>query len=198
MQINGFSAGVEPGGLYESSDIRLLLCYVLYHVGEPMPRDMLMDTLVGNGMSNFFETTEALEALLDAKSISQSEDPEKLLTIMPDRREAVETLCDHLPRTLRERSVAYAEKAMARRRTERESDIRITDLPHGCEISCTVRDAEAPLFSFSLKVADRTQAKLVKEQFLDNPDLVYRSLFAVLTGQADIREENGKPVIRLP
>ncbi len=198
MPMNGFSAGVEPGGLYQMADIQLLLCYVLCKIKEPMPRAILMDVVVGNGMANFFETTEALEALLTVGSVTQGEDTEQLLTLSEIGRSAVEMLHGSLPRTLRERSVEIAARAMTRRRNERDSEITVTDLPHGCNITFTIRDVDAPLMSLTLKVADRAQADLLREHFLDSSDLLYRSVISLLTGRADTSEEDGQTVIRLP
>lgn len=196
MQTNGFSAGVEPGGLYRKEDIQLLLCYVLSSVDEPMPRTTLMDIVVGNGMANFFETTEALEGLLNVGSVTQDTDDE-LLVIAETGRVAVETLRDRLPRTLRERSVKLAVQAIARRRSERESDVTVTDLPHGCSISCAIRDVDAPLMALSLKVADHAQADWIRDRFLDDPGLLYRSVLSILTGRAEVRQEDGKTVIHV-
>lgn len=195
MQQQGFSAGVEPGGLYRKADIQLLLCYVLGSINEPMPRSILMDIVVGNGMANFFETTEALESLLTAGSVTQDE--AELLTIGENGRVALQTLRDRLPLTLRERSVKLAIQAMARRRKEEETDVTVTDLPHGCSITCAITDADAPLMALSLKVADRMQAEFIRERFLDESGLLYRSVLSILTGRAEVREEDGKTVIHV-
>lgn len=195
MQANGFSAGVEPGGLYRTEDIQLLLCYVLGSVREPMPRAMLMDVVVGNGMANFFETTEALESLLTAGSVTGDE--EERLTVSETGRVAMETLRERLPRTLRERSVKAAIQSLARRRNEQETEISVVDHAHGCSITCTIPDADAPLLSLSLKVADHAQADWVRDRFLDDPDLLYRSILSILTGRAEVREEDGRTVIHV-
>lgn len=195
MPMQGFSAGVEPGGLYRMADIQLLLCYMLNSVKEPLPRATAMDIVAGGGMANFFETTEALEGLLTAGSVTQSEDAEQLLTLEENGRIAVETLHNRLPLTLRERSAKAAIQAMARRRNERETDVTVTDLEHGCTVTCAVRDGEAPLLSLSLKVGDHQQADYIREHFLDDPGLLYRSILSILTGRATVREEDGRTVI---
>lgn len=197
MPMQGFSAGVEPGGLYRMADIQLLICYMLGSVGEPLPRTTVMDIVAGGGMANFFETTEALEGLLTAGSVTQSEDAEQLLTLEENGRIAVETLRSRLPLTLRERSAKAAIQALARRHNERDSDVSITDLTHGCTVTCAIRDEEAPLLSLSLKVGDHQQAEYIREHFLDDSGLLYRSILSILTGRAEIREENGRTVIHV-
>ena len=197
MAMQGFSAGVEPGGLYRMADIQLLLCYMLNSVDEALPRDTVMDSVAGGGMANFFATTEALEGLLTAGSVTQSEDDERLLTLEENGRVAVQTLHDRLPRTLRERSAKAALQALARRRNERECDVTVTDHTHGCTVTCAIRDGEAPLISLSLKVGDHRQADYIREHFLDDSGLLYRSVLSILTGRAELREEDGRTVIHV-
>ena len=197
MQMNGFSAGVEPGGLYRMADIQLLICYILASVPDPLPRSMLMDVVVGNGMANFFETTEALENLLTVGSVSQDDSEDQRLTVSDNGKAAVNTLYDRLPLTLRERSVKSALQALARRRNEQETDVTVTPLTHGCSVSCSIKDGEAPLMSLQLKVADEQQADMIRNRFLDDPGILYRSIIAILTGRYFVREVDGKPVIQV-
>lgn len=195
MHFGGFSEGVIPGGLYRKEDIQLLLCYILCTVNEPFPRATLVDVVVGNGLANYFETIEAIEGLLTVGTFKQDES--ELLTITDTGREATKTLSSRLPLTLRERSIKAAVQALARRRSERETDITVTDHPHGCTITCAIRDAEAPLMSLSLKVGDHKQADMIRERFLDNPSLLYRSILSILTGRAETNEEDGQTVINV-
>lgn len=195
MQMDGFSAGVAPGGLYRREDIQLLLCYVLCTAEEPFPRDILMDIVVGNGMANFFETTEALEGLLTIGSVTQ--DDEEQLTITAEGRSAAETLHRRLPLTLRERSAALAIQALARRRHERETTVEVTDLPHGCAVTCTIPDGDAPLLTLSLKVGDRTQAAWIRDHFVEDPSLLYRSILSILTGRAEVSAQDGETTIHV-
>ena len=38
MAGNAFTAGVKPGGLTTSTEIRILLCYLIQHAGTPLSR----------------------------------------------------------------------------------------------------------------------------------------------------------------
>ena len=49
---DAFMAGVEPGGLTNVQEIRILLCYMLHSVGAPIPRDALTDIITAGGMAN--------------------------------------------------------------------------------------------------------------------------------------------------
>ena len=70
---DAFSAGVEPGGLYTSQEIKILICYMLLGVGEPMERQMVTELIAGNGMANFFETAAAVDELARQGHLTEKE-----------------------------------------------------------------------------------------------------------------------------
>ena len=51
--------------------------------------------------------------------------------------------------------------------------------------------------TLQLKVADEEQAEMIRNRFLDDPGLLYRSIIALLTGRYFVREVDGKPVIQV-
>lgn len=176
---DAFGAGVEPGGLHSSREIKLLIGYMLAMVNEPMSRASILTVLCGNGMANFFDTCAAIESLLELHNLQ--EDEEKRLTVTPVGRHVVATLQDSLPYTLRERSVAAAKKLLSRLLNERENHVTIVNDDHGCTVTCTVGNTETPLLSLTLLVGDEEQAERIRERFLNDPLSVYRDVIDTLT-----------------
>ncbi len=174
-----FDAGVEPGGLRSNREIKLLLCYLLSCVPEPMSRESIFTVLCGNGMANFFDVSAAIDNLLTLHNLQ--EDDDKRLTVTEVGRSVAATIQDMLPLTLRERSVASAQKILKRQHNEQENHVTITDEEHGCTVTCTVGNTETPLLSLSLLVGDETQARQIRERFLNDPLSVYKSVIDTLT-----------------
>lgn len=79
-----------------------------------------------------------------------------------------------IPYTLRERSVKAALQLLTRIRREQENTVELEKLDHGYRVTCTIQDSASPLMSVSLRVADDMQAGLIRENFLDDPTLLYR------------------------
>ncbi len=179
---DAFSAGVEPGGLYSSQEIKILICYMLAGAGEPMPREAVLEILSGGGMANFFEAGAALEELMRLGHLNEADG---LLTLTEDGRQAAGTLSGMIPYTLRERSVRAALHLLTRRRREKENRVTVAKGERGRTVTCSIGDGEEPLMSISLQVADELQARHVREQFLEDPTLIYRALVALLAGDAD-------------
>ena len=191
---DAFSAGVEPGGLYTSQEIKILICYMLLGVGEPMERQMVTELIAGNGMANFFETAAAVDELARQGHLTEEEGR---ISLTETGRQVGDTLAGMIPYTLRERSVKAALQLLTRIRREQENTVELEKLDHGYRVTCTIQDSASPLMSVSLRVADDMQAGLIRENFLDAPTLLYRSLLAILTGDAGMRRADTEIAIRL-
>jgi hypothetical protein len=191
---DAFSAGVEPGGLYTSQEIKILICYMLLGVGEPMERQMVTELIAGNGMANFFETAAAVDELARQGHLTEEEGR---ISLTETGRQVGDTLAGMIPYTLRERSVKAALQLLTRIRREQENTVELEKLDHGYRVTCTIQDSASPLMSVSLRVADDMQAGLIRENFLDDPTLLYRSLLAILTGDAGMRRADTEIAIRL-
>ena len=189
-----FFAGVEPGGLYTSQEIKILICYMLLGVGEPMERQMVTELIAGNGMANFFETAAAVDELARQGHLTEEEGR---ISLTETGRQVGDTLAGMIPYTLRERSVKAALQLLTRIRREQENTVELEKLDHGYRVTCTIQDSASPLMSVSLRVADDMQAGLIRENFLDDPTLLYRSLLAILTGDAGMRRADTEIAIRL-
>lgn len=192
---DAFSAGVEPGGLYSSQEIKILICYMLDGAGEPLARQAVLDILTAGGMANYFEAGAAMDELIRMGQLEESADGCLAPTDMG--RQTASTLSGRIPFTLRERSLKAAMQLLTRIRRERENRVTVEPADHGRMVTCTIEDADTPLLSVSLRVADDMQADLVKEHFLDDPTLVYQSLIALLTGDASWKRLDTQIVIDL-
>ena len=193
---DAFTAGVEPGGLTNVQEIRILLCYMLHTVGAPIPRDALTDIITAGGMANYFDTEEAIEDLIRLQHLVQTED--RLVATTVTGNQIGSSLGMRIPYTLRERSVKAALQLLKRRAVEQDNKVDICKLEDGgYTVTCSVMDGERTLLSVTLHVSDVWQAEQIKEQFLTDPALLYRSNLAVLTGDAGMRRAGTELVIRL-
>lgn len=192
---DAFTAGVEPGGLTSTQEIRILLCYMLDTVGQAMNREEVTDILISGGMANYFDVEDAIEELLRLQHLVEAD--RKIATTVTGAQIG-QSLSVRIPYTLRQRSVAAALKLLKRREVERDNKVDIRQLEEGgYAVTCTVQDRGHALLSVTLRVADRMQAEQIKEQFLSDPALLFRSNLAVLTGDAGMRRAGTELVVKL-
>ena len=189
----GFSDGVRPGGLYDSREIKVLICYMLSGVPEPLSRDTVIEILTEGEMANLFEISAAIDDLTARGNLAETDGG--LLTLTESGRTSAEQLYDLIPYTLRDRSQKAAMKLLARARNERDADVVITPLDVGYSVKCSIDKTDVPMMSFTLRVTDETIAKAVRERFLDDPTAFYRALIALSTG--DFSDDDGKLVVEM-
>lgn len=186
MQNDAFTAGVEPGGLQSKDEIRILLCYLLTSVGVPLHKEAILQSVQANGLANYFEVTDALEALCENGNLTRGKDGAYCAT--EQAREIARQLDTALPYSVREKAVGAAIALLAQARRERENTVELKKEPHGYRVVCHVAGAgeHEDLMTLSLRVADRRQAKRVREVFQAAPDRVYQMMLALLTGQKEL------------
>ena len=154
---DAFTAGVRPGGLTSSTEIRLLLCYLVKNAG-PITRQEIENALMEEALVNYFEIGSCLD------DITKQE------------------LAYDLPRSVRERAVAAVLRCQTWARKEAKYSARITEKADGhCTVRCTVQGLDSELFCLELGAPDRLSAELVKKQFILKGNEIYQLLINKLT-----------------
>ncbi len=192
---DAFTAGVEPGGLTNTQEIRILLCYMLDTVGQAMNREDVTDILIAGGMANYFDIEDAIEELIRLQHLVEAD--KKIATTVTGAQIG-QSLSVRVPYTLRQRSVEAALKLLKRIEVQKDNKVDIEKLEEGgYTVTCRVQDHGRDLLSVTLRVADAGQAQQIGEQFLTDPALLFRSNLAVLTGDAGMRRAGTELVVKL-
>lgn len=184
MLSDGFDEGVAPGGLKDPDDIKILICYLLKSVDRPLSFENLNEILQHDGLCNYFGFANALHELLVSGHIDlvreNGEDLYKTTSLGSATAELFER---RIPVSVREKAVNAAVMLLSRIKRESENRVEIAENPSGgYDVTCSVLDMGDTLMSVKLLVADRAQAESVKRRFQSNPDVVYRGVVALLTG----------------
>ena len=79
---DAFTAGVRPGGLTDSTEIRLLLCYLVKNAG-PITRTEIENALMEEALVNYFEIGSCLDDITQQKLVTLT-DGRYTITEKPD------------------------------------------------------------------------------------------------------------------
>lgn len=179
MAGSAFTAGVKPGGLTTTTEIRILLCWLAARVKPPLTRAVLEDALVGGELVNYFELAEHLSGLCKQGFLQETENA---YMILPPGEEIAKTLGADLPRSVRdaaERAVCAAQRLI---RLREQHPVRIVPAAgRGYHVQGALRDMDSDIFSFSLFVPDEKTARQVRDRFIENGDAVYGMVLSALT-----------------
>ncbi|AVQ94809.1 DUF4364 family protein [Ethanoligenens harbinense] len=186
VENGAFGGGVDPGGLRDADDVKILICYLLKNLKQPLPLQTLAEALQQDGLVNYFTLADALHALLLSGHVDQVEqDGEKAYKATRLGAGTADMFERRLPLSVREKAVRAGVRLLARQKRDAENKVEITPSGAGFAVRCTVLDGEDTLLSISLLVPDRAQAEAVRQQFLHDPATVYRGAVALMTGDID-------------
>ena len=91
---DAFTAGVRPGGLTNSTEIRLLLCYLVKNAG-PITRTEIENALMEEALVNYFEIGSCLDDIARQQLVTADGDR---YTITDKGRKVAQELAYDLPR----------------------------------------------------------------------------------------------------
>ncbi|MDL2293420.1 DUF4364 family protein [Ruminococcaceae bacterium OttesenSCG-928-D13] len=188
MDNGTFSEGVRPGGLTSSTEIRILLCYLLDHIGTPVSREQIEESLLGESLVNYFAMADSL-AQLCSQGLLSCED--SMYTITDEGRTVGRTLAADVPRTIRDAAVRgviraqqYAAKAAAHR-----SEVIKSDDGKSRHVRCSIGDDAGTLLLLELYMPDELSAEAVRDKFIQSGDEVYKLVLASLTGNRELAQK---------
>ena len=95
---DAFTAGVRPGGLTSSTEIRLLLCYLVKNAG-PITRQEIENALMEEALVNYFEIGSCLDDITRQQLVTLTKGS---YTITEKGRKVAQELAYDLPRSVRE------------------------------------------------------------------------------------------------
>lgn len=182
MDKDAVTAGVQPiGGLFSTAEIKILICYILHTVREPIPANLLTNTLHYEGIANAFEVSDAISLLEKSGHIVLADKNDDSYIITETGSDVAKTLRDSLSYNVKQRACNAALKMLARFKNTRDTDIKITTENERTYISCSALDRGTPILSIKLLVGDDNQALAIKEKFLDEAPQIYSSIIKLLT-----------------
>ena len=116
MEFNAQTAGVRPGGLNNTEQIKLLICHILHNFKD-LDEDILIEAIYDGELANSFEVYRALAVLKEKDMITENViDGKKILNNTLEGTKIFEELMHMLPRSVRENSLVFVEDVKCRKK----------------------------------------------------------------------------------
>lgn len=178
---------VEPGGIHDMDELKLLVLYVLGMCEDPVPRDVLNDILLNDGLVDFFDSTTALDEVVQSKLVSVvRQNGEDYYAVTPAGRETATLLEKNLPYTVREKTTQATHAVLRQRRLNsqvRAEYMRQHDGSYLVELILMEGDHE--MFSLRLTAPNLDQVSTICRHFKQQPTEVFGDIIRVLTMPRD-------------
>lgn len=181
MENDASTAGVLHGGLFNQAEIKILICYILDAIGEPIPANMLVNTLHYEGIANAFEVSDALYKLERDGFIVQKDKNDDTYTVTAEGKDIADTLATTLSMVVKERSYKATIKMFTHFKNAKHTKCEYVEENGKKYIQCSALDNDGPFMSIRLLVTDNAQGQYIKEKFIDDPAKVYSAIIELLT-----------------
>ena len=187
--------GISPGGLTEADDIKILICYLLKSVARSLSFENLNEILQHDGLCNYFGFASALHELVSSGHVELIKDGEMEYYKATDLGAGTAEMFERrLPLTIRERAVNAAIRLLAQIKRDSENRVEISEeISGGFSVTCSVLDMGDTLMEVKLLVTDRAQAESVKKQFQGIPEVIYKGVLALMTGDINTATQLVEP-----
>lgn len=181
MEKNASGAGVARGGLFSTSEIKILICYILSAIDEPVPVDMLANVLHYEGLANAFEVSDAVVSLSQSGQIVATDTNEETYRITNSGKDTATTLKSSLSTVVKERAYLAVMKMFAKFKNAKDNAFEITHENDATYLSCSAIDNGKPFITIKLLITDEEQGNVIREKFLENPAAIYSKIIEMLT-----------------
>ncbi len=182
MEHGAFSGGVEPGGLRTTYEINILICYLLKSVDAAFTKAQLAEILQRDGLVNYFELANSINELvkLDQIRAEKQADGEDVYRVTELGAKACATIERTVSASAREKAVKAALRLVKRIDRERKNKVDISQTEDGYLVTMRILDVGSDLMTLTLFLPDAMQAEVVKRQFLNDPQLLYKGVLSLL------------------
>lgn len=178
---NAFSEGIELGGLRSFFQIKILIVFLLNQLDDAPTLSRLTDSLVIHGLANYFDTTQAIDALIEDENIRLDGDgEEKKLYLTEKGKSAIAELEKEIPLSVRERAYEDAVLLQAMERRKSENTIEVERFDKGFNVTLTVRNKNDVLMKLTVYAADEYQVEKIRDNFLKDAVRIYSEIVSSL------------------
>lgn len=173
--------------LRDKADIKVFILYLLTNMERPVDFATLHDIVVQDEFVNSFDFMDCFAELCGTEAVEQTEkDGKSYYTVTEKGKAATEMLQSDILLAIREKALLSAQRMMALQSTGERRHSEVVALDNGkFRVDCECRDKGGVYMRTSVVVDTRRQAELMKYQFDDKAELVYRGIMSLLSGDVN-------------
>ena len=184
MNFNAFVGGIEPGGLTNDFEVKILICFLLKIIEQPLSFDQVNEILQKTGFVNYFEFVEAVSELQKTEHVllTTDENGQEVFQLSEIGEAMAQTFHHTLPLTVREKTVESARELIQMQKQLEETEVRYHAVNDGYILTMKLKDIGSDLMDLSVFVPSEDECVEIRERIYADPLLLYKTLLAVMMG----------------
>ncbi len=184
---DAFIAGVRAGGLNSSTEIKILICYLLNTINSSITKQELLEVITSQELANYFELNDAFVKLVELNLIK--EDGDKLY-ITNSGKEVAKELEKVLPISVVDRAYKAAIAMLEFNSLKKQNKTQIVKETDGSyTLKCSIEDPEFTAFAMQITMPDEQTAKIAKEKFILHAQDIFKIVLGITLDQKDMYKD---------
>lgn len=170
--MNNLDKYITPNmlNLTDTYAVKILICYFLRQINRPITPDQLTEIATDDGIVNYFVFTEALNQLLEAKTVMlQEQDGAEYYVLTDLAKLGADDFKRFVPKSFRDRILSSGLKFFARLKNQNDVNVSIEEQERGYSVNAVCTDGGLTLMDLRLYAPDKEQAELLRDKILLNP-----------------------------
>lgn len=170
--------------LRNKEDIKIFILYLLDNIGAPLELTKINDIAMQDDFVRGIDFMECFMELVDGESIEMTtpEEGEPLYSITQKGAAIARTLKDNLSGYVRARSVKSALKYLSFEKRGAEMESRVENIGDKKVFTGKIIEKGVEVFSFSFALENDYHLQLMKYNFEDDPERIYKAFMSILMG----------------
>lgn len=185
MDFNAFVGGIEPGGLTNDFEVKILICFLLKKIEQPLSFEQINESLQKTGFVNYFEFVEAISELQKTEHIQlQVDENGQEQFALTEIGDAMAQAFHHtLPLSVRDKTVEAAHELLQLQKQLEEIEVAYHAVSDGYMLTMKMKDIGSSLMELSVYVPTEDECISIRQRIYEDPLLLYRTLLSVMLGQ---------------
>ena len=168
----GYEKYITPDmmNLTDTYAVKILICYFLRQINRPITPMQLTEIATDDGIVNYFVFTEAVNELLEAKTLTlEEQDGEQYYVLSELAKIGANDFKRMVPNSFRNKILSSGLKFFARLKNQNDVKISVSEQEKGCSVNILCTEGGLTLMDLRLYAPDREQAQLLADKIMLNP-----------------------------
>ena len=177
--------------LNSENEIKIFILYLMTQANHGLYYNDIENMTYESGYVGYFDFAEIFAKLISSGDVEEIRENEKNIYHVTQRGKAIiENLGHLIPPASKIKGTAVSARYSDLKKSGAVISYSLEEEEDGYRFKCGITDKEkteqnSETFHISLFVKDKITAEKITETFKENPNAVYRGVYAMLTGNAD-------------
>lgn len=173
--------------LKDKNDIKIFILYLLRNIDYPLDFVNINDIVVQDGVVGHFDFIECFSELLETGNVAEiKKDGEDYYVITSQGKHVADNLDSRLINMLKEKSLKSALRLLSFKKKNAKIKVEYEPMSGNRILArCIISERDENILDVKLVLESVNQLERIKRNFYDNPEVVYKGILAVLTGEVN-------------